>query len=280
MPCYICTACGAQYAEMHRPPERCAICVDERQFVTWDGQAWTTLGELRRDHRTVVKEEEPGLTGIGIEPAFAIGQRALLVQTPAGNVLWDCIPLLDEAALTAVRALGGVSAIAISHPHFYASMVEWSRAFGDAPVYVHAADRDWVMRPDPAIVFWEGEAHRVLDGLTLVHCGGHFEGSAALHWAAGAGGRGALLSGDTLQVVFDRRHVSFMYSYPNLIPLGAPAVERIVDAVRPFPFDRIHGGWFRRGIAADAKAAVARSAARYVRAITASEDEALPRGKL
>ncbi|HEX9246557.1 MAG TPA: MBL fold metallo-hydrolase, partial [bacterium] len=159
----------------------------------------------------------------------------------------------------------------ISHPHFYASMVEWSRALGGVPVYVHAADRRWVMRSDPAIVFWEGETHRVLDGLTLVHCGGHFEGSAVLHWAAGGGGRGALLSGDTLQVVFDRRHVSFMYSYPNLIPLGAPAVHRIVDAVSPFPFDRIHGGWFRRAIAADAKGAVARSADRYVRAIAASE---------
>ena len=271
MPCYICTACGVQYAETQRPPERCPICEDERQYVTWEGQAWTTLDDLRRDHRTVAKEEDPGLTGIGIEPAFAIGQRALLVQTSAGNVLWDCIPLLDEHAVSAVRARGGLSAIAISHPHFYASMVEWSRALGGVPVYVHAADRRWVMRSDPAIVFWEGETHRVLDGLTLVHCGGHFEGSAVLHWAAGGGGRGALLSGDTLQVVFDRRHVSFMYSYPNLIPLGAPAVHRIVDAVSPFPFDRIHGGWFRRAIAADAKGAVARSAARYVRAIAASE---------
>ena len=46
-----------------------------------------------------------------------------------------------------------------------------------------------------------------------------------LHWAGGADGRGALLSGDIVQVVPDRRYVSFMYSYPNLIPLPAAAVE-------------------------------------------------------
>lgn len=175
--------------------------------------------------------------------------------------------------MNAVRALGGLSAIAISHPHFYASMVEWSRAFEGVPVYVHAADRGWVMRPDPAIVFWEGDTHRMFEGLTLIHCGGHFKGSAVLHWAVDAEDRGILLSGDTLQVAFDRRHVSFMYSYPNLIPLGAPTVHRIVEAVTRFPFDRIYGGWFNRAITRDAKAALARSAGRYIHAITASEGE-------
>ena len=53
--------------------------------------------------------------------------------------------------------MGGIKAIAISHPHYYSSMVEWSRAFGGVPIYLHAADRQWVMRPDHAIVFWEGE---------------------------------------------------------------------------------------------------------------------------
>ena len=42
-----------------------------------------------------------------------------------------------------------------------------------------------------------------------------------LHWPAGANGKGALLTGDIIQVVQDRRYVSFMRSYPNLIPLGA-----------------------------------------------------------
>jgi hypothetical protein len=267
MPCYICTTCGVQHAETNRPPDLCAVCEDERQYVNWDGQAWMTLDELRRNHHTAVRAEEPGLTGLGMAPNFAIGQRALLVQTPAGNVLWDCTSLIDDVAVKAVEDRGGISAIAISHPHFYSAMVEWSRAFGGAPIYLNAADRRWVMRPDPSIVFWSEDTHPLPGGLTLIRCGGHFEGASALHWPAGAGGRGVLLTGDSIQVVFDRRHVSFMYSYPNLIPLSAPAVRRIVAAVEPFVFDRIYGAWFDRGIAASAKSAVARSADRYVRAI-------------
>ncbi|MBI1801135.1 MAG: MBL fold metallo-hydrolase [Chloroflexi bacterium] len=270
MPHYICVTCGVQFVETAEPPAHCPICEDERQYVNWNGQQWTTLEQLRAQRHNVLKPVEPALTGIGTEPSFAIGQRALLVQSPEGNVLWDCISLLDDATIEAVRALGGVSAIAISHPHFYSAMVEWSRAF-DAPIYLHEANREWVMRPDPAIVFWQGETHRLGAGITQIRCGGHFEGATVLHWAAGAGGRGALLTGDTITVVPDRRYVTFMYSYPNLIPLSAPAVRRIVKAVEPFAFDRIHGGWFERVVAADAKAAIARSAQRYIRAVTQSD---------
>jgi hypothetical protein len=265
---YICETCGTQQAASAQPPAHCAICEDARQYIGWQGQRWTTLAALGRDHHNRMQLEEPDLTGIGAEPAFAIGQRALLVQTPAGNVLWDCIPLLDAATIAAVRALGGIRAIAISHPHFYASMVEWARAF-DAPVYLHADDRAWVLRPDPAIRFWEGEEQRLWDGLTLIRCGGHFPGSTALHWPAGAAGRGALLTGDTLMVASDRRYVSFMYSFPNYVPLSAPAVQRVVAAVEPWPFDRIYAAWWDRVVADDAKAAVARSAARYLAAIQA-----------
>src|SRR5205823_6667645 len=162
-------------------------------------------------------------------------------RTTHGNVLWDCIPLLDEAVVEMIRTQGGLAAIAISHPHYYCSMVEWSRAFGGVPILLHSADRQWVMRPDPAIVFWEGETHAVNPGVTLVRCGGHFEGGTVLHWAGGAGDKGALLTGDILQVVADRKHVSFMYSYPNYIPLPRAAVERIVRAVEPFAYDRIYG---------------------------------------
>jgi glyoxylase-like metal-dependent hydrolase (beta-lactamase superfamily II) len=262
---YICITCGTQYAETDGAPARCIICDEERQYVNAKGQMWTTLPELRKTHRNRIATEEPGLSGIGTEPSFAIGQRALLVQKQ--GVLWDCISLLDDATIEAVRALGGIRAIAISHPHFYSSMVEWSRAFGGAPIYLHAADRQWVMRPDPAIHFWDGETTALGGGLTLIRCGGHFAGSTALHWAGGAEGRGALLTGDTLQVVSDRRYVSFLYSYPNLIPLPAAAIERIVRSVEPFAFERIYGGWFERVVAPDAKGAVARSAERYLRAI-------------
>src|SRR5215813_12224218 len=215
MPNFICTTCGTQYADRDQPPAACTICQDERQYVKVTGQNWTTLERLRLTNRNSVKFKEPGLIGVGIEPHFAIGQRALFLRTPQANVLWDCLSLLDEALAESIRALGGVSAIAISHPHYYTSMVEWSRALGGVPIHLHAADHEWVMRPDPAVVFWQGETMALGEGLTLIRCGGHFEGGTVLHWSGGAGGHGALLAGDVIQVVSDRKHVSFMYSYPN-----------------------------------------------------------------
>jgi hypothetical protein len=267
MPNFICTTCGTQYAESDQPHVTCTICQDERQYVKATGQQWTTLDKLRLTNRNSIKFKEPGLIGTGIDPHFAIGQRALFVRTPKANVLWDCLPLLDEAVVEALKALGGISAIAISHPHYYSSMVEWSRAFGGIPIYLHAADKQWVMRPNEAIEFWDGETRALAEGLMLVRCGGHFEGGTVLHWAGGAGGRGALLTGDIIQVVPDRKHVSFMYSYPNYIPLAAPAVERIVQAVEPFAFDRIYGAFWDMLIEQDGKAVVKESADRYLRAI-------------
>lgn len=267
---FICQTCGTQYPESELPPDRCPICDDERQYIGWEGQKWTTLVDLRAGHHTVVKEEELQLTGIGTEPSFAIGQRPLLVQTSEGNLLWDCMSVIDEAAVTAVTALGGIKAIAISHPHFYSSMIEWSRDF-EAPIYLHAADQQWVMRPDPAIEFWQGEMKQLWAGLTLIRGGGHFTGSTILHWPAGAEGRGVLLTGDTIHVVSDRRFVSFMHSYPNLIPLSARKVRQIVASVESFSFDRIYGAWWGRVVKADAKTAVIRSAARYIQALQAGQ---------
>ena len=264
---YICKTCGTQYAETPTPPDECLICSDERQYIGWGGQQWATLEELRREYRNQIKVEEPNLIGIGAVPGFAIGQRALLVQSPAGNILWECQTILDDETIKAVKDLGGISAIAFSHPHFYSTMAEWSRAFDHAAIYIHADDRKWVMRPDPAIKFWEGETHQLQEGLTLIHCGGHFAGSSVLHWAAGAQGRGALLTGDTIYVVTDRRYVSFMTSFPNLLPLSAPAVRKIVAAVEPFDYDRIYSAWFDRVVFKDAKQAVLTSAERYIKAI-------------
>ncbi len=268
MPAYICVTCGVQHAPSDARPLRCAICEDERQYVGWRGQHWTTLEEMRdAGYRNEIREEELGLTSIGTVPQFAIGQRALLVQTPTGNVLWDCQSYIDEETISAVRERGGVQAIAISHPHFYGVNVEWSEAFGDAPVYIHAADRQWVMRPSPNIVFWEGETAEPLPGLTLIRLGGHFDGAAVLHWPGGADGSGAVLCGDTIQVVMDRRYVSFMYSYPNLIPLSASVVEGIVERIRGYRFTRLYGAWNGRVVVADGIAAVERSAARYARQV-------------
>jgi len=263
MDTYICVTCGTQYPPSAAPPAHCPICEDDRQYIGHSGQRWTTPAELRETHRTTIADVDPGVVGIATEPQFAIGQQAHLIQTPAGNALWDCISLLDDETVAAVRQLGGIAAIAISHPHFFSAMVDWAHAF-DAPVYLHADHASWVMRPDAAVRYWDGDTREILPGVTAIRCGGHFPGSTALYWADGAGGRGALFTGDTVQVVSDRRWVSFIYSYPNQIPLDAAAVRRIVAALEPYPFDRLYGGWRDRLVAGDAKAAVRRSAERYI----------------
>ncbi|MDQ2952216.1 MAG: hydrolase [Chloroflexota bacterium] len=265
---YICVTCGVQQRPTPSPPERCPICEDERQYVRQGGQAWTTIAELReRGHRIELREQEPGLLGVGVSPALGIGQRALLVQSPAGNFLWDCVGYIDDAAVRAIRERGGLAGIAFSHPHFYGVAVEWSRAFGAAPIYIPAADQAWVQYSDPAVMLWEG-SREVLPGITLVQCGGHFEGSAVLHWALGAGGAGALLVGDTITVVPDIRFVSFMRSYPNLIPLPKSSLDAIVAAVDGYTFDRIYGGWWDRVVRSRGKDVVRKSAARYLKWIT------------
>ncbi len=92
----------------------------------------------------------PGLFGIVTVPQFAIGQRTFLVQTPAGNILWDCISFLDDATIEIINALGGVRSIAVSHPHFYSAVTTWARAF-KCSVLLHEADQDWITEPDPCI---------------------------------------------------------------------------------------------------------------------------------
>ncbi len=265
---YLCTTCGSQFGRTSSAPEKCPICQDERQYVGANGQQWTTLETMRRgEWRNRIREQEPNLFGIGTEPKFGIGQRALLVQTDEGNVLWDCISYLDEATIAAVKKLGGISAIAISHPHYYSSMIEWSRAFDNAPIHLHEADRQWVQRPDNNIQFWSGKTKPLPGGLTLVHTGGHFDGFQVLHWPKGARGRGALLSGDQPQVCADPNWVSFMYSYPNYIPLQATAIRRIVAALMGFDYERLYGFSWSSIVERDASRVVQRSAERYLKQI-------------
>ncbi len=257
----ICVTCGVQYGAAR---EECPICQDERQYVGWAGQRWTTLADLRAaGHRGLIREEGEGVLGIGAEPATAIGQRALLVRTPSGNVMFDMITYLDDELVEQVAKLGGVSAIAVSHPHFYGSMVEWAHAF-DAPVYIHAADQQWVTRPDESVVFWEGDTRSLGDGVTLINAGVHFDGGQVLHWAGAEDGTGALFSGDIFSVVLDRRWVTFMYSYPNYIPERPRTIRRALRLLEPYSFTRVYGGWWNRVVYADGHAAIKRSAERYL----------------
>ncbi|HEY6024316.1 MAG TPA: MBL fold metallo-hydrolase [Pseudolabrys sp.] len=264
MPLFICTACGTQFPDSVQPPAQCVICEEERQYVPPRGQTWTTLEALSKSHMNGFREYEPGVIGIGA--GFAIGQRALLVRTEGGNVLWDCVATLDAATVRMINGLGGIKAIAISHPHFYTTMIEWARAF-NCPVHLNAADKDWIMRKDSAVTLWEGDTLRLWDGVTLVRCGGHFPGGTVMHWTGGGDGRGIVCAGDILAVTTDRKWLSFMRSYPNFIPLSAHEVDHIGRALSPFQFEVIYGHYFDRVIAKDAKQVLEKSIARYIAAI-------------
>jgi len=266
-PFWTCEQCGAQFPQSDAPPASCPICEDERQFVNWKGQTWLARQQFAQSHR-VVWRDDLGLLGIGVEPGFAIGQRALVIREGDGCVLWDCIPLATTEAIARVRSLGGLKAIAVSHPHFYGAVADWSEAFGGVPIYLHGDDRQWITRPHPAIVSWSGESHRISDDIVLVRTGGHFAGATVMNWRAGAEGRGALLTGDVAMVAADRRSLSFMYSFPNYIPLNASSVRSIARAVAPLVFDRVYGAWWDRNIEAGAKVAFEASVRRYLAAIS------------
>lgn len=263
---FICVTCGTQFPPSANPPEHCPICEDDRQYVGPNGQQWTTLAEMRGNYHNRFYPVEPRVTGIITEPGFAIGQRAFLIETAQGNVLWETLTYLDETTVAEIERRGGIQTISLSHPHYYSTMNEWASALGDVPIHLPEADKRYVMRLGPNVKFWQGNTLELLPGLTVIRCGGHFPGAAVLHWADGAAGKGILFSGDTIQVIADRDRASFMYSYPNSIPLDPASVQHIVDVLEPFDYEHVYGA-FGRNIIHDAKTKVRRSAERYIRHI-------------
>lgn len=258
-PFWVCRTCGVEH---DTTPDVCAICADDRQWVPADGQQWATLDALAAEGmRSSVFVLEPGLLAIGSNPPIGIGQLGKLVCTPSGNMLWDPPGFVDDAAVSAVTEYGPVVGIVASHPHMFGAQVQWSRRLGGIPVYVNSADMQWVMRPDPAISYWSGRLE-LAPGLTVVQVGGHFPGSSAACWEAGADGRGVLLVGDTIFPNPDRRTVAFLRSYPNRIPLSAAVVQRMAATLAELRFDRIYG-LHTNTIDADAAAAVRFSADRH-----------------
>lgn len=264
---FICRTCGIQYEQSILPPDSCLICNDERQYVHPKGQSWTTLERLIQDniYKNAIIQDEENLYSIHTKPNFGIGQTAYLVQQNEFNLLWDCITYLDDFTIQEISNVGGIDAIALSHPHYYATQVEWAETF-DALIYIHEDDKEWVTRPSERIVFWSGEKHELKSGLILHRLGGHFQGGSVLEWQHGNQGLGILLSGDIIQVVQDQDWVSFMYSYPNLIPLPASKVAEMVEKIRLMKFDRIYNA-FHRIVKRDGIAAVERSANRYIKAL-------------
>ncbi len=264
----ICRTCAVEHAT---PVGVCAICADERQWVPAAGQAWTTLEELRVAGTTIeIVELEPGLHGVSAAPGVGIGQQSKLLVTAAGSLLWDPIGYLDDSAVERILDLGPVKAIAASHPHMFGVSVEWSRRLGGAPVYVNDANVAFVGRPHAAIRSWSGRIEP-LRGVTLAQVGGHFPGSALVHFTA-PDGKGVLLSSDTVYVNPDRASVSFMRSFPNHIPLSPTVVARLVAALDAFEYDRLYGN-FANAIRADGRAVVHRSAERHAAWVRGDHDD-------
>jgi hypothetical protein len=266
---WICATCGVEHADDEGV---CPICADERQWVPAAGQRWTTLAQLQADgQRTQLQEREPNLLALTVEPGVGIGQTAFVVTSGAGSVLWDPPGFVDDEAVTRIQALGQVLAISSSHPHMFGAQLEWSRRLDDAPVLVCEPSLKWVSRRGPAVTAWNA-SRELAPGLTLHQFGGHFRGSAVLHWAAGADGRGVLFSSDTIHGNPDRATVTFLRSYPNRIPLSAAVVERITTDAERLQFDRLYDN-FGRGVDTGARAAVRRSADRYIAWVRGDHDD-------
>ena len=262
MTIWTCATCAIEHPDTPEPPPVCEICTDERQWVPAGGQRWTTRAELAAaGHHITVTELEPGLHAVDAVPRLGIGQRGLLLQTGHGNLLWEPPGFIDDAGVAAVRALGGVDVVTASHPHLTGSSIQWSHAFGNAPVFVAAADSEWIRRPDPVIRLWEGRVE-LLPGVAMHQCGGHFAGSSVVQWPAGAGGRGALLTGDTIAIGGDRASVNAMRSYVNYIPLPKTAIQRILDTALALEYDRMYGAFAI--IDSGARAITDRSLHRYM----------------
>jgi len=275
----ICVTCGTQFdAPYTDPPKSCKICDDPRQFVPPTGQAWSCLTKLKSQGfknswtqdkvnpniwfiQSVPETLPDHLAGVNLGLAsgmgafkIGIGQRAIFLQTEQGNVLWDLVPFIDERFVREVEEKGGLKAIVISHPHFYNTHLDWAAAF-KCPIYLASDEQEWLCRTDTSNVrkFIDGPvgtAQEIIPGVTAIKCGGHFPGSLVLHWASAK----ILCLADTIMTVpsglsFHKSRqpgtntYSFMWSYPNMIPLDPEALMGIWEAVKGFEFETTFGGF-------------------------------------
>lgn len=257
----LCKTCGTEYPQANGSPKNCPICDDDRQYLPEDGQQWTNYNDLSTGHKVVITELTSALYAIKIEPAFALGQRALLVLSEQGSVLWDCIPLVDEPAIEFIKSKGGLKAIAFSHPHYYSTMNRWAEVF-DCPVYIHQLDEQWVFNKGNHIEFWQGDEKLLWDGIKIVHTGGHFPGSCILKIDE-LSEKGTLLCGDSLYIARSKRHIAMMYSYPNQIPLPANELKYTIAKVSQLKFDSIYGAFDWQNLRGNAGEVFKSSVERY-----------------
>lgn len=234
----ICSTCGTYYP-IEEVPESCITCLDERQYIPYGGQSWTKPADLLKGHSVKLNKLQEGLYELEVNPVFAIGQRALLVISPGGNVLWDCIPLLDELIVEFIKSKGGLKAIGFSHPHYYSNMNQWAETF-DCPVFIHENDRECIVDKGEHVQLWKGDELSLWDGMRILNIGGHFAGSSILH-VPFLSKEGTIICGDTLFLSPSRKHFSVMYSYPNRMPLPLKEIARIRNRMEAIPFDSFYG---------------------------------------
>lgn len=257
----ICSTCGTSYP-VASTPEVCIICLDERQWVPLTGQGSTKAEELHRKHSVKLNRLHERLYEIEINPVFAIGQRALLILSEKGNVLWDCIPLLDELTIEFIKSKGGLKAIAFSHPHFYSNMNEWAETF-DCPIYLHANDAEHIMVKGKHIQLWKGDEMELWDGIKIICIGGHFAGSSILR-VPFLSKEGTIICGDTLFLSANKKHFSAVYSSPNRIPLPLTEMRRIKKRLDNISFDSFYGYIKTQNLDSNVKEVLESSMTKYV----------------
>ncbi|KAF2118594.1 hypothetical protein BDV96DRAFT_597398 [Lophiotrema nucula] len=264
----ICVTCGTQFdVPYDQGLKSCRLCDDPRQYVPLGGQKWTSLAREKGKFENKFQQDEhderiwfitteakaspgPKTAAASLKPdasRLGIGERGILLQTPHGNILWDLIAWLDQGTIDFINSKGGLKGIVISHPHFYTTHLEWAKQF-NCPVYTSKADEEWLNRKDSdgLRMLIEGTTEIIL-GVTAIQCGGHFDGSLVLHWDK------KLFLADTFMSVpsgiyhKDRppgtTSYSFMWSYPNMIPLPPSKVHGIWKAIKPFEFTATYGGF-------------------------------------
>lgn len=224
-------------------------------------------GKYRNEIR--IDPHNSNMYSIWTVPTFAIGQRAILIRTPSGNILWDCVSYIDNETIEKIKNLGGIGAIVISHPHFYTTHIEWAKIF-NCEVYI--SEGNWLARKEATFQHVLSSPHTndsdeliFYDGAIIIkRVGGHFPGSLVLYWKPYR----KLLTADSIMVVpsgqnhFSEEMVSFsfMWSYPNMIPLDPDSILGIWRAVKHFDFEDCHSAWWNRDVRGNANRKVLYSA--------------------
>jgi len=247
----ICTACGTEFPSDSDLPQLCPICDDDRQYIPEKGQTWTNPDELSNNYSVLIKKINNRLYELKMIPGFAIGQRAFFVLASGGNILWDCIPLIDEPTIDFIKSKGGLKAIAFSHPHYYSTMNVWADVF-NCPIYIHQNDEQWIMNKGNHVSLWVDTERELWDSIRIINIGGHFPGSSILHIPF-LSPEGLVLCGDTLYISRSKRHIAVMHSYPNQIPLSLREVHRINEQVQNIQFDTLYGAFSGQNLSNNVK---------------------------